>query len=88
MMAWTPKVRPHAGPQAIEEIDVADAEDANQRARRQQAARIGPIPANVQQEPATIAALLVQGYTRPATPWLCNGPCTGPSLGQAPAPAA
>src|SRR5882672_7412131 len=39
-------------------------------------------------EPATIAALLVQGYTHPATPWLCSGPCTGPSLGQAPAPAA
>ena len=38
--------------------------------------------------PATIAALLVQGYTRPATPWLGSGPCTGPSLGQAPAPAA
>jgi hypothetical protein len=35
MMTWTPKVHPPTGAQASEEIvDVADAEEANQEARR------------------------------------------------------
>jgi len=44
MMAWTPKVHLHADPQAIEDFDVADAEEADQRARRQQVTCIGQYP--------------------------------------------
>jgi len=88
LIEWTPKAQWHADSQAIEDFDdVADAEQADQGAPAAGGPH-RPMPANVQQEPATIAAQLVQGYARPAAPWLCSGPCTGPPLGQAPAPAA
>jgi hypothetical protein len=74
------------GRHAIEDFDVADAKEAVQGAPAQQWPAIGQYPRTGNRSPATIAALLVQGYTRPANAVALQRALHGPFTGASPSP--
>lgn len=85
MRLCAPKMHSHADPKTIKAIGVADAEEAKQGAPGAGGPH-RPMPANVQYEPATIAALPVQAYPPPGYAVALQRALHGPFTGASPSP--